>query len=159
MMRQRSGRYFMDKSLHHRYLLNALFGWLPLILWMAMIFWLSHQPDLPKLNRLIGLSDLLFEISAHASVFAVLTVLAWWAMVTWPADSPALFWRKPIRTAGGLAAVYGISDELHQFFVPGRHASVLDWIVDLAGIAVAMVFLRAVQRRWADHRERSRAAN
>ena len=32
-----------------------------------------------------------------------------------------------------VVAVYGVIDEMHQYFVPGRYASALDWIADLAG--------------------------
>jgi VanZ family protein len=34
------------------------------------------------------------------------------------------------------ASLYGVSDELHQFFVPGRVASVYDVATDVAGSAV-----------------------
>jgi VanZ family protein len=139
----------MRKSLLRPYLLNALFGWLPLFGWMALIFWLSHQPALPRPNREIGLPDRIFDLSAHASVFAILTMLAWWALVTWPADVPALFRRAPMLTAGVFAAVYAASDEIHQLFIPGRYASVVDWLVDLAGIAAAMAALTIGQRVFA----------
>ncbi|MBU0467180.1 MAG: VanZ family protein [Nanoarchaeota archaeon] len=36
-----------------------------------------------------------------------------------------------------LAVVYGISDELHQFFVPGRHMSLFDIFLDTTGIVFA----------------------
>lgn len=32
-----------------------------------------------------------------------------------------------------IVAVYGIIDEIHQYFVPGRYASILDWVADLVG--------------------------
>ncbi len=35
-----------------------------------------------------------------------------------------------------IASLYGISDELHQLFVPGRMCSVTDWLVDTAGATV-----------------------
>ena len=38
-----------------------------------------------------------------------------------------------------IAIVYGISDEIHQIFVPGRSASVYDILVDSFGIFYAML--------------------
>lgn len=32
-----------------------------------------------------------------------------------------------------IVAAYGLVDEIHQYFVPGRYASALDWLADVAG--------------------------
>ncbi len=37
------------------------------------------------------------------------------------------------------SAIYGASDEFHQSFVPGRTPDVNDWLVDIAGAAVAVI--------------------
>ena len=34
------------------------------------------------------------------------------------------------------ASLYGISDEIHQIFVPGRTADPIDWLVDTCGAAL-----------------------
>jgi VanZ family protein len=36
-----------------------------------------------------------------------------------------------------ISSLYGVSDELHQSFVPGRHPEALDAAADLAGAATA----------------------
>lgn len=46
-----------------------------------------------------------------------------------------------------LSALYGAVDEYHQYFVPGRDASLLDWLADLGGsltgsALMAFAFLR-----------------
>jgi VanZ family protein len=38
--------------------------------------------------------------------------------------------------------LFGLSDELHQWFVPGRDASVGDWIADALGIFTAVLFYK-----------------
>lgn len=61
----------------------------------------------------------------------------------------------------GLASVYGVSDELHQSFVPGRTPDVMDWLVDTAGAALAVLAVRAWVSRSPfapQPRERHRAA-
>jgi VanZ family protein len=64
-----------------------------------------------------------------------------WSGVTWLTASAA--W--------GLCLVYAASDELHQWFVPGRTMAFDDWLADAAGAAAAIVILRlvalAVRRR------------
>jgi VanZ family protein len=55
---------------------------------------------------------------------------------------------RPVTASGAAFAIavasgYGIVDELHQSFIPGRDAAVHDWIADSAG-ALAAVLLVAV---------------
>ena len=54
--------------------------WLPLIAWMTLIFWLSAQPVVPHPGRAIGLGDHLVDYVAHAVLFGVLALCAWWAL-------------------------------------------------------------------------------
>ena len=50
-----------------------------------------------------------------------------------------------------LASIYGVSDELHQLFVPGRSCDPMDWLVDtIAAFVASLVFValsRAHQKR------------
>jgi len=47
-----------------------------------------------------------------------------------------------------IAILYGISDELHQFFVPGRYNSLFDVFLDSVGIVFAfMVYMISVEWR------------
>jgi len=39
-------------------------------------------------------------------------------------------WRWPWLAAAGICCLYAVSDELHQWFVPGRSSSVVDVILD-----------------------------
>jgi len=49
----------------------------------------------------------------------------------------------------GLVALYGICDEIHQYWVPGRHFSVFDMIADtLGGVLAAAFCALAESRRW-----------
>lgn len=44
-----------------------------------------------------------------------------------------------------LAIAYAISDEIHQFFVPGRHCTFRDVFIDSTGILISVVFYHAVK--------------
>jgi VanZ family protein len=35
-----------------------------------------------------------------------------------------------------MCILYGASDEIHQYFVPGRHSSWGDWLADMLGIII-----------------------
>ena len=88
--------------------------WLPVVLWAALIFALS---SIPSLSSGLGTWDLVLRKLAHVTEFAVLGALLMRALGR---ELPAL--------AVGVA--YAISDEVHQHFVAGRSASVVDAAID-----------------------------
>ena len=45
--------------------------------------------------------------------------------------------KKLLTFALFLAILYGISDEIHQFFVPGRDSAISDILIDSSGILLA----------------------
>ncbi len=91
--------------------------------WMALIFFLSSQPDVPAPD-LFSQQDK----AAHLLVFGVLGLLLAFAL-TPPA---AASWRRVLLITA-LVTVYGVTDELHQYFVPGREASAWDVLADGVG--------------------------
>lgn len=116
---------------------------------MALIFWLSAQPDL---DTGLGVWDLILRKLGHALVFGALAALWWWAL------HPLA--RRPIPIAAAIALLYAVLDEYHQSFVEGRSGTVSDVAFDLAGIVVASLLLRrySLGRRLAVSR-RGRARN
>jgi hypothetical protein len=105
---------------------------------MALIFWLSAQPDL---DSGLGAWDVILRKLAHAFVFGSLALLWWWAL------RPLS--RRAVPLAAAISLLYAIGDEYHQSFVEGRNGSPLDVCIDLGGIVVAALVLRY------DHRVRS----
>jgi len=101
---------------------------------MALIFYLSAQPDLPHVPA--PWLDVLVKKMGHAGEFALLFLLlfrAWRWMQTW---MPAL------DVAWLSTAAYAVSDELHQRFVPGRHGNVIDMLIDVSGALLLWWLLR-----------------
>jgi len=49
-----------------------------------------------------------------------------------------------------LVSFYGVTDEFHQSFVPGRSCDVADWIADTSGAALAIL----LYSRWTWYRQR-----
>ncbi len=99
------------------------------LLWMALIFFLSSQSTLPNLTP--GLPDLQ-AIAGHLATFGVLGWLWWWALRSAGVPHPAL-WSLAIAIA------YGLSDEYHQSFVPGRTADPFDLAMDTLGAAIVLL--------------------
>ena len=42
-------------------------------------------------------------------------------------------------------AIYAATDEIHQYFVPGRQCDIFDWVADLLGVAFALFILKFLQ--------------
>jgi VanZ family protein len=106
---------------------------------MAVIFFLSHQPTIEYPG---GLDAKLVSTLGHISVFAVLSVLIWWALGL----SPLPLGRRATLSVL-LSMLYGLSDEWHQSFVPGRTPDILDIVADTFGATMAMLAVTWLARR------------
>ena len=112
--------------------------WLPPLLLMGAIFFLSDQPSL---NSGLGAIDLIGRKLIHFAEYALLCFLWWRALVT--VTSPG----RAALFAFLLASGYAATDEYHQTFVDGRHGTPLDWAIDSAGAAAAALKLRTASIR------------
>jgi VanZ family protein len=102
--------------------------WLPVVAWAAVIFAFS---SVPHLGTGLGTWDTVLRKGAHITEYSVLGALLYRALG-----------REPLALAAGIA--YAATDELHQHFVRGRHASPVDVAIDAVGLALGMlVWLRA----------------
>jgi VanZ family protein len=121
--------------------------WLLAVCWMGAIFYLSQQSSPLGASPSDATSSL-----AHLGVYAVLAVLLYWAL--WAAvarDDPELA-VIAATVAFGLTVLYGVSDELHQAFVPGRTASERDLAIDALGAVLGVGLALAVQKALAASR-------
>lgn len=115
--------------------------WLAVLAWAAVIFVVSARPG-------SALPPGQYAAVAHFTEYAVLASLLVWALAF---ELPA---------GGGLialaivtASVYGISDEIHQYFVPGRTPDVADWGVDTLGALAGAALIVWMMRRRARARD------
>jgi VanZ family protein len=92
--------------------------------WMVLIFWLSSRPELPVPMLFWGQDKL-----GHALVFGILAFL--YARSFRPREENPSFARVLLITL--MVAAYGMFDEVHQMFIPGRDASIADLAADTAG--------------------------
>jgi VanZ family protein len=108
------------------------------LIWMAYIFYLSSQSSL-HLPSLFPNQDKVMHFAAYA-------VLGLFILGALPLP-PAGFSSAQLALATLLASLYGISDEIHQSFVPGRDPEVLDWLADTSGALTATLLLAWLSRR------------
>ena len=102
---------------------RAISLWLPVVAWAAVIFALSA---IPSLSSGLGDWDYVLRKCAHMTEYAVLGALLLRALGR---EVPAF-----------LAAVaYSVTDELHQHFVRGRHASAVDVAIDAVGVMIGLI--------------------
>src|SRR3954453_2421422 len=121
--------------------LKKLDPWLPPLVLMAVIFYFSAQPNL---NSGLGWIDHIGRKIVHASEYALLCFLWWRALRT-------VFDRVvALAPAWAIAAIYACTDEYHQSFVNGRHASWVDVAIDSMGAGLfALLVFRAQRKRMA----------
>lgn len=94
----------------------------PLVAYAGMIFFVSAQSQLPHVPG--APSDKL----AHVAEYAVFGALAARMFRGY-----ALGEGRAFAAAVALGVLYGMTDELHQLFVPNRSSEVLDVVADGAG--------------------------
>ena len=97
--------------------------WLPPFLYAALIFFLSSLPGKEYPYPFFSADKLV-----HVVEYAILGYLVARAFGYELHDKKILFVRS-----FSICVLYGISDELHQWFVPNRVVSVMDILADSAG--------------------------
>src|SRR6266852_8508443 len=138
--------------------------WMPAIVWMALIFlgstdmlsaehtsrflvpflrWLDPQISLAALAAIqVGIRKL-----GHLTEYAILAMLLWRALrsgTRWQMKMSILF-----LVAALASAIFAVSDEFHQSFVPSRTASPNDVMIDICGALIGLLscLMFAVRKR------------
>jgi VanZ family protein len=103
---------------------------LPLVVFMGVIFYLSSREAFP-----IVMPEWVyyFDKFVHAAIFGFLALLF---IRNWIRGDIAVFTMQAFVATVVFASLYGITDEFHQRFVPGRTPDVLDWVADTTGAVV-----------------------
>lgn len=107
---------------------RLLWLWGPLVVYMASIFFVSGMTEAPLPQ---GVSDKTGHITAYFGL-AILAVRAIGGGLPCRVIVPIAL------TAFAITAGYGLSDEFHQWFVPGRSADLADWYADMTGAVIGI---------------------
>lgn len=104
---------------------HARLSWLAVALWATVIFGFSSLEGSQMGGVNVG-------GWGHFVEFAVLGGLL----------MNALGNRGTLLAAVAIASAYGVTDELHQLFVPGRTTDPVDWLVDTLGALAGALIAR-----------------
>lgn len=107
----------------------------PLAVWCLLIFTLSSVPG----NKYPDVSWEPADKLVHVGLYFWVGVFSW------------IFFRS--RSAGAWSAaafgiLYGLSDEIHQLWVPRRSFSWFDWLADSIGVMLGILVIFALHHRW-----------
>jgi VanZ family protein len=101
--------------------------WLPVILWCLLIFYLSSIPNLRAAKNPFW--DEIIRSFTHGVFYAILYFLFFRAINF---NRKEKIFLLPLI----FAFLYGLSDEIHQSFVPTRTFQLKDLLIDSAGVAL-----------------------
>jgi VanZ family protein len=112
----------------------------PMVITMGTIFFLSHQsgnqlslPPIPGIDKLGHM--VIYGILAGTTLFAF--------SETQKSTKP----RSLMLFTVAFCVLYGMSDEFHQSFIPGRFVSIYDVFADGAGATVACALWSCLRKR------------
>ncbi|MDA0676402.1 MAG: VanZ family protein [Chloroflexi bacterium] len=111
--------------------------------WAALIFMLSNQP-----SYRLAKSQQFFDFIPRADLFAHLFLFFVLAALVHAVLRAYIPRRKNLLLSDTVifCLIYGMSDELHQLFVPGRTLSGLDLLADVLGATLAVTLWLAIQQ-------------
>lgn len=112
----------------------SVVSWSGVAAWMGAIFYMSSQTGIKVWNPMTYV--------AHFAEYVILGLLLCVALRI----STTLETRSLLFVALAIASLYGLSDEIHQGFVPTRQVSGVDWAVDTLGAAGSVAFWSMVSR-------------
>jgi len=133
-----------------------LLHWVPLIAWASLISALSSiaasnlDSASASVDRTTSISFLTNPWFVHPVEYAVLAILVVRVVAAYALRRGALLWTSALA----ITVAYGVGDELHQSFVPGRSASLHDVGFDALGALGALLVAAVISMVWRRARRR-----
>lgn len=136
---------------------SVVLSWLAVVIMAGVIFWMSANTG-TNINQGLGiisalkafLSSIAFSLTGHEVdvspighfieyfIFGILLL-------------NALRFHMPLSRAVFFAIIigstYGVTDEIHQYFVPDRSCDPMDWLVDTIAVALGALLCRLAAQK------------
>ncbi|MBM4761372.1 VanZ family protein [Bacillus sp. B15-48] len=150
--------------------MDKIISWTAVILWMAVIFYFSHQPAAvsnelstrvtetiaekvekiaPNMEFNAGSLNHTVRKNAHFFNFFVLGMLVMFAL----RRCGKFQGYRRIGIVLTICILYAVFDEVHQLFIPGRSAEIKDVLIDGAGASVGVIVYLVI--RWIFRKRRT----
>jgi VanZ family protein len=110
-----------------------LFYWLPIFIYCLLIYIQSSYPSLERVPQFPYLDKL-----THGGAYGLLSILFYRAYRTHIKNNLNLVILLSIASS----SLYGITDELHQHYVPYRNADLMDIVADIIGSILGVYVYR-----------------
>ncbi|WP_394121456.1 VanZ family protein [Planococcus donghaensis] len=148
-----------------------LISWITAISWMAVIFYLSHQPGSASSDLSSGVvaallsfidqvaPNLEFDIesfhtfvrkNAHFIAYFLLSLLS---LNAW--RSSGFYGMKQLVFGFGMCVLFAVTDEIHQLFIEGRSGEANDVLIDSAGAGLGSIVYAIGDRLWRLRKKKS----
>ncbi len=118
-----------------------LWNWLPALLWMFLIFFLSQRQRI-ALSEEYVINFFIFK-SLHVIEYAILYFLLFRGFYLSFRKISSHTLDKLYKYTFLISLIYALSDELHQSFVPTREGKFRDVVIDTLGIVIMYTFLKS----------------
>ena len=122
-------------------MVQVFWYWVPVALYAGAIFFLSAQSHPEDQLPSFLLKDVSDKV-LHAVEYGILALLCYRAF-RWAAG-PAVA-QQAVVLAIVTASVFGVTDEMHQAFVPLRDVSWQDWLADTIGAIIGALSWRSIR--------------
>jgi len=111
---------------------DFLYYWIPVFVYAGIIFYFSSIPTIPPLILKIMPETLIL----HAFEYAIFGILLFRALI----NSKNKKWRNnTILLTIVIATVYGIINEINQYFIPSRTFSIFDIFANSIGSMLGII--------------------
>lgn len=115
-------------------LMSKLWKWLPVVVWMGVIFSFSNHTTIS--TGQVHIVDFLIKKTAHIAEYATLYLLIFNALE-----------KNRLQKAFILALIYAFTDETHQLFTPGRTGMLRDVLTfDTIGLLIGALAANNLSR-------------
>ena len=112
--------------------------WIPAVIIVCISWYLSGKPRLTHLPT--------FRNADKVVHFFCFSMLSFWVAFACNIRTYKRVWIPSV-----IVSVYGIIDEIHQSFTPGRSCSLFDWGADTLGAVAGAFFFVYFLRFWLDN--------
>ena len=106
---------------------------LPALLTAAVIFYVSSLEKIELPFEVISFNDLMFHAVAY--FFFGLTLM----LAAYPWNASLDYPMRAYIILSLIGVLYGLSDEIHQSFVPNRTCTISDFLADSFGVILALL--------------------